>query len=44
MSVTECLQVLTYLLSLAVWQKSHVVLDMELDVKLEGDLIFGRNF
>jgi len=40
-SVSTCLQVLTYLPSVAVWQKNHVMLDMEY-VKKEGDLIFGR--
>ena len=36
MSVTADLHNLTYLPSFAVWQKDHVIFDMELDVKMEG--------
>jgi len=37
------LYVLTYLPSLAVWQKDHVMFGMELDVQMEGRFnIWGR--
>jgi hypothetical protein len=29
--------------TVAVLQKNHVMLDMEMDVKMKGDLIFERN-
>jgi hypothetical protein len=40
-SVTALLQVLTYLPSLAVWQKDNVTFDVEMDVKWRRGLIFG---
>ena len=36
MKVTARLHVLTYLPSLAVWQRGHVMFDMKLDVQMEG--------
>jgi hypothetical protein len=42
-SVSAGSQVLTYLPSVALWQKNHAMLDKEMDVKMEGDLIFGRD-
>jgi hypothetical protein len=41
---TTRLLVLTYLPSLAVWQKNHVMFDMELDVQMEGRFNIWKRF
>jgi hypothetical protein len=43
-SVTARLHVLTYLPSLAVWQKDHVMFGMELDVQMEGRFNIWERF
>jgi len=44
MNVTARIHALTYLPSLAVWQKDHVMFNMELDVQMEGGFSILERF